>query len=164
MNYADTNAGRVQAEASEPGRVKSFWTFDDVETRLAEAMRLWWQAPDRERGWQHVKAMWPEIQRHGWRVDVDGEFDERPAIEEPRPLPLTRDQVAEMIEASEWLAHAPERDRKLVAIVLVYHAKGAREVPWKRIWERLGRGKPGPDGLRKRYSRAIAAIAKVLSR
>ena len=161
MNYAETNAGKVRANTSGGGR---FMSFDDVEERLVTAMEDWWRTPDRERAWQHVKALWPEIQRHGWRVDVDGEFDEREAVKEPRRLPLTRDEIAAMVEASEWIALAEERDRRLLAMVLALKARQVKKVSWQRIWDRLGRGKPGPDGLRKRYSRAIAHIAMKLSR
>jgi len=161
MNYAETNAGRVEVQASRGGR---FYSFETVESRLVEALQLWRQAPDRERGWLHVKAMWPDILRHGWRVDVDGEFDERAAIVEPRRPALTRDQVAEMVEASDWIAHVDERDRKLVVTVLALKARGITRILWSRIWERSGRGRPGPDGLRMRYSRAIGDIAIKLSR
>ncbi|HWT12286.1 MAG TPA: hypothetical protein VN231_06005 [Allosphingosinicella sp.] len=163
MNYAETNAGRARSEASETGSARRFWTFDDVETRLADAMEAWWRVPDRERGWQHVRALWPDIARQGWRVDVDGEFDEREAVQVPRRPALTRDQVKAMVEASEWLAFVPERDRRLVAIVLTYRVRGFDKVPWLRIWDRLGRGRPGPEGLRKRYGRALAGIAAALN-
>jgi hypothetical protein len=161
MNYAETNAGRVRVEGSKAGR---FFSFEDVEGRLVEALQLWRQAPDRERGWQHVKALWPDILRHGWRVDVDGEFDERAAIVEPRRPALTRGQVADMVEASDWIVHVDERDRKLVVSVLTLKARGVGNIQWTRIWERFGRGRPGPDGLRKRYSRAIGSLAITLSR
>jgi len=144
---------------------KDFWTFDMVEERLVEAMELWRRAPDRERAWQHIRAYWPEVLRRPGRLVVDGEHDEREEDKaEPRPLPLTRAEVAEMNAAGELLQLAPERDRRLVAIVLAYRARGFDKVPWLRIWDRLGRGKPGPDGLRKRYTRSISDIAIALSR
>lgn len=161
MNYTDTIAGRVEVEASKGGR---FLSFDAVEDRLVGAMETWWRMPDRESGWLHVKALWPDIARQPWRVNVDGEHDEREAVVLPRRPAPTRDQIAEMVEASEWIAHAPQRDRRLVAIVLALKARGVRKVLWTKIWERLGRGRPGPDGLRKRYSRAITDIAQALSR
>jgi hypothetical protein len=161
MNYTDTIAGRVENEASKGGR---FLTFAAVELRLVGAMETWWRMPDRESGWLHVKALWPDIQRFPDRRVIGGENDEQEAVTLPRRPAPTRDQIAEMVEASEWIAHAPERDRRLVAIVLALKAKGVRKVLWSRIWERLGRGRPGPDGLRKRYSRAITDIAQALSR
>jgi len=161
MNYADTNAGRVEAEASKSGR---FYSFEMVEDRMVEALQLWRRAPDRERAWLHVKALWPDIKRHAEFVAVGGEHDRRQVVVEPKRPALTRDQVAEMVEASEWLAYVDERDRRLVVTVLALKARGITRILWSRIWERGGRGKPGPDGLRKRYSRAIADIAMTLSR
>lgn len=161
MNYADTNAGRVETEASGTGR---FMTFAETEGRMVEAMQTWWRTPDRERGWQHVKALWPDILRFPDRYVVGGEHDERPVVTLPRRPAPTRDQIAEMIEASEWMVHVEDRDRRLVAVVLTLKAKGVKRVLWTRIWDRLGRGAPGPDGLRMRYSRAITDIAKRLSR
>lgn len=150
-----------EGAAAEAG---SFWTFEAVEARLVEAMLCWWRMPDRERGWQRVKAAWPEIQRFPWRQNVGGETDEREEDPQPRRPALTRGEIEETGEASEWLRHVADRDRKLVAMVLACLAGGAKAAPWLDIWDRLGRGRPGPEGLRKRYSRAITKIAQELSR
>lgn len=139
-------------------------TFDAVQERMVEAMLLWRRAPDRERGWLTVRAYWPEISRQGWRVDVDGEHDEREADEkpDPRPLPLTRDEVAEMQLVGEWLGLVPEQDRKLVVYALAALASGRRRVPWLRLRRPLG-VKLGADGLRKRYGAALAGICAALN-
>ncbi|QAY77911.1 hypothetical protein [Sphingosinicella sp. BN140058] len=158
MAYENFMTGRLREDASKSGS----FTFQQVEDRLVEAMDLWRRSPDRERGWLHVKACWPEVVRQGWRVNTDGEHDEREAVQEPRRPRPTRAQIEAMVEASEWLLLAPEEDRRLVAAVLVCYARGMKKVPWMKIWDRFGRGRPGPDGLRMRYSRAITAIAKAL--
>jgi hypothetical protein len=48
--------------------------------------------------------------------------------------------MARMVEASEWLAHVREEDRRLVVLVLVYLAKGEKKVPWLKLTRRLGVG------------------------
>lgn len=164
------NPPTTSSHKREGGSLAGLITFDALEARLVDAMRLWDRAPDREAAWLHVRAYWPEIVRKGWRKGVAGEWDERSEDEEkeePRPLPLTRDEVAEMNEAGELLGLVPERDRKLVVRVLAYMARASDEerarVPWMRIWRTTGGGKPGPDGLRRRYSRAITAMANALN-
>lgn len=140
-----------------------FWTFEAVQERLVEAMTLWWRMPDRERGWMTIRAFWPEIMRHGHFGDGDGMVNHADHDARPRPLPLTRDQVAEMEEASEWLRFIPDRDRKLVALALLHLARGEKRVPWMELRAPLG-VQFGADGLRKRYSRAISSIAQALNR
>lgn len=147
-------AGRVEADASEPGR---FWTFEAVQERLIVAMLLWRRAPDRERGWQTVRAFWPEMRRH----NHFGDYSDEEAT--PRPLPLTRSEVAEMNAVGEWLAFVPERDRRLVALAITRLANGAAQVPWMGLRRAMG-VKLGAGGLRQRYSRAITAIANRLNR
>ena len=119
MTYADSLPGKADLHPSGAGRVRlgpDFMAFDDVEARLVEAMLLWRRSPDRERGWLHVKAFWPEIQRAGCFRVVGGEVDYPEEDPIPRPLPLTRAEVRTMTEASDWMALVPERDRKLVAL------------------------------------------------
>jgi hypothetical protein len=79
-----------------------------------------------------------------------------------RPGPLSRDEVALRDETTEWLvAYVPERDRRLVILVLSHRASG-REVSWMKLKPLLG-VQFGADGLRKRYSRAISGIAAKLN-
>lgn len=132
-------------------------TFEAVQERLVEALRLWWRMPDRERGWMTIRAFWPEMRRHnhfGDYADTEGA---------PRPLPLSRAEIAEMDEASEWMRFIPDRDRKLVALALLRLARGEKRVPWLELRAPLG-VQFGADGLRKRYSRAISSIAQALNR
>ncbi|SMF70602.1 hypothetical protein SAMN06295910_1905 [Allosphingosinicella indica] len=130
---------------------------------MVEAMRLWRRAPDRERGWHHVKAMWPEIMRHGFFGDGDGEVNHADPDARPRPLPLTRDQVAEMEAVGEWLGrHVDERDRRLVTLALAELAAGRRRIRWSALKPKLGDG-ISTRGLGMRYRRAISGVAKVLN-
>lgn len=133
------------------------WTFDLVQERLVEAMLLWRRMPDRERGWLVVRAYWPEMRRHhhfGDYADVEAS---------PRALPLSRDEVGRMEEASAWLMLVGERDRALVALAVSWLASGRAQVPWRRLLKPLGISF-GSDGLRMRYGRAIRAIAVELER
>jgi hypothetical protein len=160
MTYENSITGRLADEASDAGK-RLFWSFDDVEERMVEAMDLWRRSPDRERGWLHVKAFWPEIRRSGVFQVVGNEIDHPEEKPELRPLPLTRAQVRDMMETSEWMAHIPERDRRLVAIVLAYKVQG-KKPQWLKIKKRLGIPF-GAHGLRKRYSRAITSICSALN-
>lgn len=136
-----------------------FLSYDQVEERLVEAVCLWRKAPDRERGWLKVRACWPDIRRAEFIRIIGNELDWPEEKPEARPLPLSRLQVAEMEEAGDWLRFVAERDRKLVVLALSYKASGKRP-PWERIWNGLGRGKPGPEGLQMRYRKAIATICQ----
>lgn len=145
------------------GRVEFSW--QDVEDRLVEAMRHWWRSHDNEARFSiggRISSVW----RHYcpdrrdlilWDQLRDLEADE------PAPLPLSRGDIARMTEASEWLRFVPERDRRLVIAALVKLAAGAKTVPWLATWKALGRGKPGPEGLRSRYSRGLTCIANALN-
>lgn len=164
MDYHRDYGGRVTEDGSTAGRDAIFWTFASVEERLVDAVRLWRRAPDRERGWQSVRSFWPEIRRHGFFGDGDGELNHAEEKPEARRPPLTRAEVAEMNAAGELLGLVCERDRRLVVIVLTRLSRDGASAPsWLTIWNRLGRGRPGPEGLRKRYSRAITNIANSLN-
>ena len=48
MTYRRASSGRVGDHPSGAGRVElgdGFWTFEAVEERMVEAMRLWWRSP-----------------------------------------------------------------------------------------------------------------------
>ena len=154
MSYGMPMGGRVDREASGAGS----FTFDDVQERLVEAMLTCWRHPDRERGWQRLRAHWPDIQRE----ILAGDYDARGGLEAGdvtiRPASLTRLETAEMEEAFGWLDHVSPADRKLVGLAITALASGQREVSWRRLLRPMGLTK-GSDGLRMRYGRAIAAIA-----
>lgn len=165
MTYAGNERGRVELHPSGCGRDQlgaGFMTFDDVEARMVDALHLWRRAPDRERGWLHVRSFWPEIRRSEFIRVVGGELDWPDPTPDLRPLPLTRAEVAAMNEAADWLKHAPEQDRKLVALSLGCLAAGHKQVPWSKLKPLLGVDY-GVHGLRKRYCRAVATIAAELN-
>lgn len=139
------------------------WTWQAVQERMAEAMRHWWRSHDSEARFNlggRISSVWQQT----WTDRADLALIEQLGMEadDPRPLPLSRADMARMVEASEWLAHVREADRRLVVLVLVYLAKGEKKVPWLKVKRRL-RVEHGADGLRKRYSRAITDVANVLN-
>jgi hypothetical protein len=146
----------VEASGKLPGT--EGWTYDAVEERLVEVMALWRRAPDRERGWLHVKAMWPD-----GRPEVDPLVDYADRDAAPRALPLTRRDIAMMEECDGWIGRwVPERDWRLVGMALGWKASG-RRVPWRRIKHQMGIPF-GEGGLTRRYERAIGAIAMGLDK
>lgn len=146
------------ASATLPGGGRDdLWTFDMVEERLVEAMLLWRRATDGEarfglRG--RISSIWRLALSEPAFIDI-----KEAAL---RPLPLSRGDVARMTEASEWIAFVPERDRKLVMAALAQLAGGRSQVPWIKLKHALGI-RFGAEGLRKRYSRAVTAVANALN-
>ena len=160
--YEGSPTGRVDDHPSDAGRIDPrraaaaglLWTFDAVQARMVEAVQLWWRMPGGGQSpyaadgpWDLIRAEWGDY------YDPDAR---------PRPLPLSRAEVGRMTEASEWMAWVPERDRRLVTLALAMLAKGAAQVAWMRLRRPLG-VRLGADGLRKRYGRAISAIAARLN-
>lgn len=148
-----------------PGQIAPFhWTFDQVEDRLIEAAACWRRSADRTAGWHYVRAFWPEGRPdYDWWFDYDARGgDGRSSDVRLRPLPLSRAEDARMMQASEWIgAHVPERDRALVCRVVMTKAAGFRP-QWLRMLRPMGLAH-GADGLRKRYTRAITAVAVALT-
>ncbi|HEY1605608.1 MAG TPA: hypothetical protein VGF77_08405 [Allosphingosinicella sp.] len=130
-----------------------------VEDRLVEALQLWWRMPDSDgryglRG--RISSIWRQFVPERALIDA--------VTEEPRALPPSRGDIGRMQEATDWIVHVPDRDRRMTVLALLYLARGEARVPWMELWDQLGRGRPGPDGLRMRYSRALTIIAAALNR
>lgn len=161
MTYSKELAGRPVPSVSDggsPADDAGFMTFEAVLERLVDAMRHWWRSHDSDGRFSlggRVSAIWRQTLSEPAFIDI-----QEAAL---RPLPLSRADIARMTEASEWLAYIGERDRKLVTLALVKLAAGAKQVPWNDLWLKLGRGRPGPDGLRWRFNQAITAIANRLN-
>jgi hypothetical protein len=156
-------------------RGEHFWTFDAVEERLIEAMRLWWRSPGGGKWPFAADAPWHLMTRKT-RIEA-GEFKGREMqlrmqaedAEEAkrwegreRSGPLTRDDVARRDEATEWLGMVPGRDRRLVILVLLQRASGRTNVDWARVKLQLS-AEIERKGLYRRYSRAISGVVKRLN-
>ena len=149
------------------GKPGALLTFAEVEEQLIEAFRLWLRSPG--------GGKWPFAGDGPWHlVRDDGSaqaaWDERVnehkmGAERPRPLPLSRDEVGRRDRVSEWIRFAPERDRKLVSLVVEWKARTGKDPKWARIRLQLIKaGEPAISarGIGMRYSRAITAIARAL--
>lgn len=151
MSYDEDQGGRI---GGLPSGFGSMWTYDLVQERLVDAMRLWWRSPGGGR--------WPFAGDAPWWM-IRAEWADYPDPDAPpRPLPLSRAQIAERDEASEWLRMVPDRDRKLVVLALVQLASGHKRVRWSRVREQISVD-ISRRGLGQRYSRALAGIARALN-
>jgi len=136
------------------------WTFAIVEQWMIDAVRSWWRH-DRSGGgspfasdgpWNLIVAEWGD-----WGAHEREEEDEA----EVRP-PLSRDQIACMQEATEWILLVPEADRRVLCMALRHYAMGKEEPDWKRMLRPLG-VKRGAHGLKRRYTQAVTAICTWLN-
>lgn len=134
-----------------------FWSFADVEGRLVEAMRMWWHVEGA--GWSFASdGPW-----HLIRDDRTWDWDNDKWADAPMPkLPLSHEQVRRRDEATAWLRHAPERDRRLVVLGVRALAAGRKRVPFRALLRPMGQ-RTGAEGLRKRYSRAVTCICNALN-
>jgi hypothetical protein len=131
-----------------------FWDFQAVEARLVEAMQFQWRTEG---------GAWGFASDGPWHLIVRDWWDWAAHEDKPVPrIPLSREQLKRMEEASAWLAYAPERDRKLVVLAVTALAAGRKVVPFRALRGVL-RVKPGEDALRKRYAKAISAICTRLN-
>ncbi|CAD7335290.1 hypothetical protein FIM10_02080 [Sphingomonadales bacterium 56] len=131
-----------------------YWSFGEVEARLVEAMQFQWRIEG---------GRWAFASDGPWHLIVRDWWDWAAHEDKPVPrIPLSREQLARMDEASAWLAHAPERDRKLVVLAIMALAAGRKVVPYRALLKPMGLTM-GADGLRKRYGRAITCICNALN-
>lgn len=145
-------------------------TPDEVEAGLVEGWHLWRRSPGGGRWPFASDGPWHLMSREGGKGDwdargVDGVDGGEAAP--PRLLPLSIDEVARRDLLSSWLRHAPERDRRLVVAVIEQLGRGAQRPDFMVLRARFlaGTGRTlGADGLRKRYGRALAAIARAVGR
>ncbi len=136
--------------------------FELVEDRLVEAMAVLMRSSDREMAWLHVTSM------SLWR-QVKADMTE--AAPEDRPMvtcALTRAEVERAEEAMGWVVRAvPAGDtRRVLGLVLTrLVTRGKERTLWPWVWRIMGGEASGwtTEGLRKRYSRSITGICKIIS-
>jgi hypothetical protein len=146
------------------------WSFAAVQEMMVEAIELWKRTPGDGRWpfandgpWHLVR---PEGEADVAEIVLNAEREGKPAVDIPKRLPLSRADVRRRDQISEWLRFAPERDRKLVALVLARLARGEKNVKWAKVRRQLIKaGEPSitARGLGMRYSRAITEIVKALN-
>lgn len=149
MDHPSTRSGQEGPVLPPP-----FWAFADVEARLVEAMQFQWRTES---------GSWGFASDGPWHLIVRDWWDWAAHEDKPVPrIPLSREQLARMEEASAWLVHAPERDRKLVVLAVTALAAGRKAIPWRALLRPMGLSL-GAHGLRKRYSRAVTCICEALN-
>jgi hypothetical protein len=174
MTYEPSGAGRVNFGPSEFGS-EGFWTFEAVEERLIEAMRLWWRSPGQGRWPFALDAPWHLMTRRtriaeaglkGMDIQrrLQAEDDEEGKRMEGRERrgSLSRPEVALRDETTEWLGWVATDARKVVVAAIAQRATGRNNVNWRRIKAALG-VEIKPRGVYRRYTTAITAIAKRLN-
>lgn len=144
--------------AAERHEMQDILTYDDVEARLVEAMRLWHRSPGEGR-WPYAgDAPWHLMQREAHKGDYDARGGDM-AQTAPRALPLDRDEVDERDLVSNWLRHVKEADRRIVVLAITHLASGAARVPWVQVRDQMGIAL-GAGGVQRRYSKALTSIAR----
>jgi hypothetical protein len=136
---------------------EDFYSYELVKDRLVEALQLWMRMPDGDSRFGlngRISSLWRQYVPERALVDAVTEAPRR-------PLP-SRGDIGRMLEATDWITLIPERDRRMVLLALWWPASGSR-VAWLELWKELGRGRPGPDGLRKRFDASISAVAMGLN-
>lgn len=137
-----------------------WWTFDLVRDALVETVLLWRRSPGMGASPFATDGPWQLMTRSDRAGDYDarGGLDQRVEVE-PRPLPLSCEEVARRDRVSEWLGlvEKPE-DRRLVVLACGWLARGRSTVPWSQVKRAMGI-KRGEGALRYRFDKAISAIS-----
>lgn len=132
-------------------------TFDLVQERLVEAWGYLLRMPDREKGWQRIKAMWPDVRRH----NANGDYGDTEPDAKPKQPGLRTAEVDDMEEALGWVEWVPTQHRILIGVVLGQLQRIDRP-DWTWIAAQI-EGRPEPDACRMRYSRALTRICERLN-
>lgn len=159
--------GSVDQHSSALASKLGLWTFQAVEDRMVEAMRIWWRSPGKV-GPGSTNPYASDIPAEMMVKSIHaGDYDalgiDRSANDVPiRSAAMTRADVEQRDMASDWIAFVPERDRKLVTLALIQLAAGHSHISWVRLRKSMGMT-IGAGGLQRRYSRAITAIVQRLN-
>jgi hypothetical protein len=162
-NGAEFSGCDVAADAgASDGDAPVWWTFDAVQAALVDAHDLWRRSP--RVGHRPLKSCWPNemVQRiDGGDHDARGGDMVAPA---PRPLPLSRAEVARRDAVSAWVAaYVPgDVNRRVVWLATAQMAGGRASVSWVMVQRRV-RLERGRGALARRYERAIGAIVAALN-
>lgn len=152
-------------------------SWKDVEDRLVEAAELWMRTPGSGfspggRGPWASDGPWhlltDSVRAGGkweaWRHRIDIERDRTArGGEGKRPMGLTADEVARRDEADGWMQCAPEADRQLIMAAIWQQARTGQRINWAAMLNVVGQER-GKEGLRKRYVRALTAVAEAVGR
>lgn len=164
---ADQTAGEAAREGltlRADGRVVGFIGAAGVEAALVGLVELWRRSPGGGRWPFAGDGPWHLVSREAERGDYDARGGEGEAPP-PRLSPLSREEVRVRDALSGWYRHVPERDRVLLVAAIEQLARTGRAAPdfmglRSRFPNARNGGLLGADGLRKRYDRALALIAR----
>jgi len=140
-------------------------TSFDIEARLVEAIRVFDALQGGGRAWASDGPWYLSrlTNAEAWARDVEhlalGEALDR-VVRAPRP---DRDMIDRAEEATGWLHHVVECDRRLVLLVVQSFAAGRARAPWSKIMRMMGL-KRGRFGLARRYAKAMNDLARTLNR
>lgn len=154
------HVGKVDLEQAE----RVWWTFELVRDSLVEAADLWRRSPGGVGAAWASDGPWRQMLREESKGDYDARGGDGSSSDVPlRPLPLNAAEVTKRDRISEWLLLVERvEDRKLVVLAIGQLAHGRARVSWRRLKRQTG--VPfGEDGLRRRFERAIGAIAVALN-
>ncbi len=154
------HVGRVEVEEVE----SVWWTFESVRDALVEAADLWRRSPGGVGAAWATDGPWRQMLREESKGDYDARGGDGTSSDVPlRPRPLTAAEVTKRDRISEWLLLVERaEDRRLVILAVAQLARGRARVSWRKLKQQTG--VPfGEDGLRRRFERAIGAIAVALN-
>jgi hypothetical protein len=149
--------------------VQTVVSWREAEDALLEAMALMARLPDRERGFLSAgsRSGWPDVVRSV----RDGEYPEARGRVGLRRAEVDRLDVL-MLGVGAVVMQVPAADQALLGRVLVEKLDERGEgFRWERVWEwddrrrrAQGRQRVTADAVRKRYERAVAAVAVALDK
>lgn len=141
-----------------------FLDHETVAGLLVEAGGWWMRDPRMGPG--RVRSSWPR-ETVDLFADLWGRSDPAESTEAPRPLPLSREQIAQRDMRSDWLVLiADEEARRIVAVVSHVRALGVahgrERIDWKRVM-RLLRVRRDKARIERLYAKGIEAICRALN-
>jgi hypothetical protein len=144
--------------------IAQFWTFDDVEARLIEAMRVFRYGLGKpslfatDGPWAVMRLDWSD------RYAPHEDMAERAVVEATRTPRPDRAMIARAEEAGQWLGQiARVDDRKIVVGALDQLVRGVARLDWGLVTDSDPAMRGRRDWARVRYSRAITALTVLLN-
>jgi hypothetical protein len=154
--------GQGEADGGSDDRAEPvFYSFAIVQEALVDVHDLWRRTP--RVGHRALTSSWPnEMLQRADAGDYDGRGGDMVAVV-PRPLPLTRAEVARRDAVSAWVEHVTGDDnRRIVWAATRQLAAGFSQVSWRKVaFDLRMTGRRGV--LSSRYSWSITAICAALN-
>jgi hypothetical protein len=142
-----------------------WWSFDDVQDRLIEAMTVFsWGLRRGQRWatdgpWRQMRPDWSDL--YAPHTD-EADLAHAVALKVLKGPPPERAMIGRAEATGAWLSFLSEADRRAVVAAVIQLAAGAARVDWMEAKLRAG-VVYGADGVRMRYQRAVGKLAKALN-